>query len=328
MNVMLLAAGEGTRLRPHTLVLPKPAIPFLNLPLAAYPLAFLGNTPVDKLVVNTFHLPDQIVSLFKDLKHGARELHFSHEKKEILGSGGGLKKAQDLIGKNDFIMMNADEVIIPNDSEVMQKAIESHRQASAIATLIVMKHDKVGTQFGGVWTNKKRVLGFGKEAISNSTEAWHFIGVQILSPKVFDYLPAHGASNILYDGLTQAIQAGETVQIHAIECQWFETGNEKDFIEASSACLEHIAQKNIRGKYLESIFKRFDLKNTMLERDGGFCLCAQAVDLNSGVKISGYNSVGTGSSIPAKSELKNSVIGSSLRPNQPVQLDHQLVLKF
>ncbi|RYZ68331.1 MAG: mannose-1-phosphate guanyltransferase, partial [Proteobacteria bacterium] len=90
MNVMLLAAGEGTRLRPHTLIRPKPTIPFLNLPLAAYPLSLLEDMRVDRLVVNTFHLPTKVVDLFINLNHGARKLHFSHEINQIMGSGGGL----------------------------------------------------------------------------------------------------------------------------------------------------------------------------------------------------------------------------------------------
>lgn len=63
MNVMLLAAGEGTRLRPYTEILPKPAIPFLTIPLAAHALSFLRGFTIDKLVVNTFHLPHKIHEL-------------------------------------------------------------------------------------------------------------------------------------------------------------------------------------------------------------------------------------------------------------------------
>ena len=59
MNVMMLTAGEGTRLRPHTQFWPKPAISFLNVPLFLYPLQFLDSIRIEKVVLNTFHLPER-----------------------------------------------------------------------------------------------------------------------------------------------------------------------------------------------------------------------------------------------------------------------------
>ena len=76
MNVMLLGAGEGTRLRPYTLTLPKPAIPFVTGPLAGHSLSFLGNLAINKLVVNTYHLPGEILHLFHSLRPHAKFLDF------------------------------------------------------------------------------------------------------------------------------------------------------------------------------------------------------------------------------------------------------------
>ncbi|MEN0059184.1 MAG: sugar phosphate nucleotidyltransferase [Bdellovibrio sp.] len=239
MNVMLLAAGEGTRLRPYTLTVPKPAMPFLGVPLAAHALSFLHSLSIDKLVVNTYHLPEKIHELFHSFSAYSSHLHFSDEKGELLGSGGGLGNARShFIHGGDFVLMNADEVILPQDPLIMQKALEQHRQSQALATLMVMEHPGVGSQFGGVWTSSdsRTVAGFGKTPPSANTKGWHFVGVQILSDRVFKYIPASGPSNILYDCLVQGIQNGERVEAFPFQCTWFETGNPQDFFAAEKEC--------------------------------------------------------------------------------------------
>lgn len=311
MNVMLLAAGEGTRLRPYTNILPKPAMPFLNIPLACYSLAFLHNLKINKLVVNTYHLPEKIAETFKSLPHGAQELHFSDEIGEILGSSGGLNKAKEhFITGNDFIMMNADEIILPKTLNVFEQAYRHHQSENAIATLIVMKYPGVGSKFGGVWTAGNKVLGFGKEKIQNSTEAWHFIGPQILNPKIFEYIPQTGASNILYDAITKAISAGEKVQIYPIDCTWFETGNPHDFLEATQHCLQLISMENHEGEFLKSILKKYSIEKINFYRTlDALCLVNASAQISSEAKISGFVCAGKNSKIESNTEIHNVCIG-------------------
>ena len=330
MNVMLLAAGEGTRLRPQTLTLPKPAIPFLNVPLAAFSLSFLGTTPLDKLVVNTFHLPEKIISTFGKLPHHAKELHFSHEKNEILGSGGGLKHAEKhLLGSQDFVLMNADEVILPRDPEIFQKALQSHKKNKALATLIVTKYPGVGTKFGGVWARGNEVLGFGKEPVPGSDMGWHFIGPQILNEKVFSYLPSEGPSNILYDALKNAIAAGEKVQIFPIECDWFETGNENDFLEATRVCVDHLFSGSAQGKHIQNVLDKFSPAPLKLETGKNHKgIFAANATVSLGTNLEGFIVVDEFTKIPAGCFIKNTCLGPSLQVPENSRIENRLILKF
>lgn len=322
MNVMLLAAGEGTRLRPYTEILPKPAIPFLTIPLAAHTLGFLRGEKINKLVVNTYHLPQKIHELFHTLNHKAQSVHFSDEVGKILGSAGGLGKAREhFVGSGEIVMMNADEVILPKDPAVFTSALKKHRASDAMATLIVMEHPGVGTQFGGVWTNAENlVLGFGKTPIPGSVKGWHFIGAQILSEKVFQYIPSEGESNIFYDVLTNAIQKGEKVQVNPIQCSWFETGNPHDFLQATERCAESLfaSEDSFAKQALLQNLKDFSTeKFHFIQRGSAKIIASESAQIASTAVLEGVICLGPQCTVGERVHLKNVVIGNgvSIEPN-------------
>ncbi|MFS4459059.1 nucleotidyltransferase family protein [Bdellovibrio sp. HCB2-146] len=330
MNLMLLAAGEGTRLRPYTLTLPKPAIPFLNVPIAAHSLRFLGNIQINKLVVNTFHLAPEIEKLFKRLPHRARELHFSHEVGEILGSGGGLGNARaHFKGGGDFIWMNGDELILPKDLDIIEKVVAYHKKTEALATIVVIKHPEVGTKFGGVWANSEnQVKTFGRERPATGETGWHFIGVQILSEKVFQYIPEKGPSNILYDALVAGIQAGEKVQVYPIECRWFETGNPEDYMKATSECAKILFEEaNVEKTSLETSFAKYMSARPQLQKfKGASLIYSSDAIIDPSSEFKGFICAGEGSEISADCKLENVIVGAGVKVPPGTQASNTLLL--
>lgn len=244
MKAMLLAAGEGTRFRPHTSILPKPALPLLNVPLGFYSFDFLKNAGVESLVVNTFHLPDEIKRIYQSQQ--IFPVEFSAETEKILGSGGGLANAEQFFrNQKNFFLLNADEVLITQNSNLFSDLMKHHLHNQALSTLMVIDHPEVGTKFGGVWVNSnEQVIGFGKNRPPNAVHGYHFLGVQALSHNVFQYLPENIESNILYDGLMKALQNNEVVQVFKTDCHWFETGNLTDYLSATRTILSHLEKKN------------------------------------------------------------------------------------
>jgi mannose-1-phosphate guanylyltransferase len=324
MNVMMLTAGEGTRLRPHTLVMPKPAISFLNVPLYAYSLHFLNEIKVKKIVMNTYHLPSKLKSTVKSFKT-PYPIYFSDEDK-LLGSGGGIGNAKAYFqSEGDFILMNGDEVIIPREAGLLKKAIETHKNSKCIATLLVMEHPEVGSKFGGVWVDgTSKVLGFGKQKLEGAAKGLHYIGVAIFSEAIFNYIKP-GESNILYDALTDAIKAGHSAQTFNFPCQWFETGNEADFRSATQQCMDMLGLKTNEANYLNQLIKWRSPDTEFVQMNNRFILADRKLDFDFEAMM-GYNVLGEGVFLKKGCRLKNCIIGPRVQIKNADHLENTMIV--
>lgn len=236
-NVLLFAAGLGTRLRPATDQYPKPVIPLFGIPLGYYLLPYFKKIAVDKYVVNTFHLPQQVKNCYSKLN---LNIQFSNETDFIKGSGGGLKQVEGLIkNTSPIITANADEIIFAENTEFLNSALKKHLDEKALATLIVMNHPEAGNKFGGIWTepNTSQVIAIGKEKPTATAKAWHFVGLQILSPEIFSLIELNREQNIFYDVLIHHLK-NKKIQIYPVKMDWYETGNLADYLDAKKQIAE------------------------------------------------------------------------------------------
>ena len=124
MKAMVLCAGFGTRLRPLTDRVPKPLVPLCGIPLLRYNFALLHNAGVREVVVNTHHLA-------AEMEKGALEVGqqvglavtISREVGHILGTGGGVRRAAQLLGPGTFLLLNGDMLFDVD----LEAAIVAHR---------------------------------------------------------------------------------------------------------------------------------------------------------------------------------------------------------
>lgn len=248
-NVLLFAAGLGTRLRPYTNDYPKPCWPLFKIPMGYYLLPYMKQLTIKNFVVNTFHLPAKVQGLYHKLN---MNIQFSNETDFIKGSGGGYKQASLLFDlRQPTILANADEVLFTEDSAFITQALHQHQLNDHLATLIVMKHEKAGTEFGAIWCEGTTVKHIGKlSADFTNPQGWlpyHFIGIQILNNRILNEIEDNTESNIFYDVLIYKLNCNK-VKIHLIDADWFEMGNVNDY--ASSK--EKISQlKNQKVSVIE-----------------------------------------------------------------------------
>lgn len=318
MNLFLLAAGEGTRFRPHTEILPKPAIPFCGAPLIYYSFYLAKCLAPDRVVVNTYHLPDKIHDVGNKLRSFGVEVKFSDEKDRLLGSAGGMAKAKnDLCGRGGFIALNADEVIIPQKADIMKQFYMVAKESSRLSTLMVMRHPEAGRKFGAVWANKVgKVFGFGKVRPETNEDLtpYHFIGPMYFHDRIFDRIDTE-PSNILHDTLKSAIAEGEDIEIFEIECDWFETGNLEDYLKATESVLGLFRDQN---PFLLQMNRELSLLMDFETRGKTLVFKHQSAQISNEAQIEGWLVAGPLAMISRDCLLKEVVVsdGVAIKPGQ------------
>ena len=121
-KAMVLAAGYGTRLKPLTDRVPKPLVPVAGRPMIVYALEKLQSHGVREIVINVSHLKEQLVAHLAARKYPAIKIS---EEAEPLETGGGLKKAQPLLGDDPVFVINSD-IIWTDDGESALDRLARH----------------------------------------------------------------------------------------------------------------------------------------------------------------------------------------------------------
>ncbi|HJU56771.1 MAG TPA: NDP-sugar synthase [Pyrinomonadaceae bacterium] len=233
---MILAAGYGTRLWPLTVDRTKPAIPFLGKPLVGYVAEYLGQYGCREVVVNLHHQPDSVRAALGDGTRFGVRLEYVEEE-TILGTSGALDNARHLLEDDTFFVVNG-KIVTDID---LAKALETHRERNALATLVLLPNAR-RERFSVVETsNDGSVLRFGGMPDPSGDEKsvpLMFTGIQILEPRVFDYIPRGVFSHSTTDVYPQAIARGERVVAHVATGRWYELSTIPRYLDISLALMK------------------------------------------------------------------------------------------
>ncbi|HKV42450.1 MAG TPA: NDP-sugar synthase [Blastocatellia bacterium] len=240
MRAVILAAGFGTRLWPLTEDRTKPAIPFLNRPLIAYSVEYLASYGIRDIIVNLHHQPDSIRRALGTGTNLGVNIHYSFEE-NILGTSGALDQVRESLTTDDFVVMNG-KVVTSID---LKQVIQIHKDRNALATLVLLPNlslerfsvveidDSGGIRrFGGPPEPGPDVAERDTTAACQPPPLM-FTGIQVLSPRILDYIPRGVFSHSTVDVYPKAIEAGETVIGHVATGHWFEMSTIRRYLDAS-----------------------------------------------------------------------------------------------
>lgn len=245
MRAIILSAGYGTRLWPLTEDRTKPAIPILGKPLVGYVAEYLASYGFNDIVVNLHHRPESVRAALGDGSKFGVKLQYVEEP-VILGTSGALDNTREFFQNETFLAING-KIITEID---LREALETHRKTNALATLILLRNHK-RERFSVVNVDRGRITGFGGMPDVNSSDPESplmFTGIQILEPRIFDYIPRRVFSHSTTDVYPQAIANGETIAAHVATGTWRELSTLKRYLDISVEMLNERGQKYVAGR--------------------------------------------------------------------------------
>ena len=230
-TAMVMAAGLGKRMRPLTDDRPKPMVELAGKPLIDHVLDRLRTAGVTRLVVNVHYLPD-ILEAHLAANASGFELTISDERDLLLETGGGMVKAQGMIGDDPFLVVNSDNYWVDGPTDAL-RLLASHWDAEQMdALLLLVPHARAGNHRGqgdfhmaADGTLRRR----GKDRVA----PFVYTGIQIVAKRLLRDAPEGPFStNILWD---RAIAEGRCFgAVH--QGQWYDVGTPQS-ITATEAAL-------------------------------------------------------------------------------------------
>ena len=282
MQAMILAAGLGTRLLPYSMKRPKPLFPVLDQPLLSLTIHKLRTAGFTCITVNGHHLHEQLEALLAS--EGAIRFQFEEE---ILGTGGGLRKALPGFSEQPLLVTNGDIFHSVDFTEVYQ----DHRVSGADVTMVL--HDF--PRFNNVCVaDDGMVTGFVRTDEPSHPEQRRlaFTGIHVVNPGLLKRIPPVTFHNII-DCYRQCIKEGLHVRGLVMRgCFWTDIGTPNDYLDLHANLLD----------------KSVGACGYPIAAPSGTLFLGNDVSLGERVRFIGWASVGSRAVIGAGAEISRSVV--------------------
>jgi NDP-sugar pyrophosphorylase family protein len=177
MDVLILAAGFGSRMGDLTKKIPKPLLSINQKPLIAYAIELIENLPFDNIYVNTHYQAD---ILHRFLKQNYPHIKISHEL-NILGTGGGIKKIQN----QDILILNTDNLWHLEFNKEIKSGINLFQKDNNIENLLLVNSK---SNFLDLDISKNLAINFPPVKKNTQFQGCHLLRHSALNsyPEIFD----------------------------------------------------------------------------------------------------------------------------------------------
>ena len=190
MKALLLAAGEGRRLRPLTGKLPKPMIPIAGKAILEHNINLLARYGINQIAINLHYYPEVVMDYFGDGSGFGVSITYSYEP-ELLGTAGAVKKLENFF-EDTFLVIYADNLIECD----LSRLLLFHNEHQGIGTIALHYRDNV-SQSGMVALDPcERIIHFiEKPQASQVISHWVNSGILVFEKGVLKYIPSRVPSD-------------------------------------------------------------------------------------------------------------------------------------
>jgi len=232
MKAVVMAGGEGSRLRPLTIGRPKPLVPVVNQSVMAHILDLLASHDITDVIVTLRYRAEDIENRFEDGSSRGMKLTYVVEETP-LGTAGSVKNAAHLLD-DTFLVISGDSLTDFN----LQEILAAHKAKDALASLTLTRVENPREYGVTIVDGEGRLVKFQEkpswsEIISDTVNT----GIYVLEPDVFDMIP----KDTMYDFSTELFPKllAQDLPIfgHVAEGYWCDIGTIEEYMKASADLL-------------------------------------------------------------------------------------------
>ena len=322
MKAILLAGGEGTRLRPLTLHTPKPIVPIFNRPFLHYQIDLLRQVPeIDEVILSLNFQPRRIEEVLGDGSALGIPIRYVVEPAP-LGTAGAVKYAGGNLTE-PVVVFNGD-VLTQID---LAAVIRLHRERRARATIVLTPVDNP-TAYGLVETdpegNVRRFVE--KPSAGQITTNRINAGIYVLEPDTFDRIPGGVPWSIERSYFPSLVERRETFVAYVYDGYWIDIGTPEKYTQVHRDIMD--------GRYLTAPFLNLPAPRTSVAPDAriedgatleGPCFIDEGVLIKAGARIGPYSVIGRQTQVDEDASIDAAILWPNCRVGREASVSHAIL---
>ena len=309
LKAIIMAGGEGSRLRPLTCDCPKPMLRLMGKPLMEHAILLLKETGVDEIAATLGYLPEAIQDYFGDGERLGVNLRWYIEKSP-LGTAGSVGQAREFLNER-FIVLSGDGI---TDFD-LAAAIRFHEEKKALATLVLCKCASPQEYGMVVCDGEGRIRAFHEKPGRCDVYSDRInTGIYILEPEIMARIPEGCPYDFGHDLFPALVAEGLPVYGYTAEGYWCDVGDVGAYLRVHADAMD--------GKI--RTISPASLSNAAVLEPGCIleppCHIEAGAHICAGARIGPYAVIGEGSVVQPGASIKRSIIFPNCRIGSGAQL--------
>jgi len=321
VKAVIMAGGEGTRLRPLTSNLPKPMMPLANKPMMEHVIDLLRRHGFDDIVVTLAFMPDAIRNHFGDGSEYGVHIQYATEETP-LGTAGSVRNAAEALDER-FLVISGD-VLTDID---LGKVVAFHEEKGALATIGLVPVENP-LEFGIVITNEDGSIERFLEKPSWGQVFSDTIntGIFVLEPEIFDHIADDRPVDFSSEVFPALLAAGLPLYGAVADGYWEDVGTLEAYVSAHKDILDQKVQVAVPG---------FEVSGGVWVAEGAEIHPDAAIDgpavigdnarVDAGARLGEYTVLGTNVKVRADAQIHRSIVQDNAYLGEGVRLAGSVV---
>jgi len=323
MKAVLMAGGEGSRLRPLTINRPKPMVPLVDRVVMAQIIELLKVHGITDIVVTVQYLANVIQDHFGDGSAYGVRIEYSLEE-QPLGTAGSVKNAEHLL-QEPFLVISGDALTDFN----LTKIIDAHTDSGASATITLTRVPNP-LEYGVIIVDERGAVrqflekpSWG-EVFSDTVNT----GIYILNPEVFRYVEKGKFTDWSKDVFPQMLRRNDRLMGYIIDGYWTDVGTIEEYMRASRDYMQgRVSLPRVGQRLFDDVWVEGDAEIAPDAQFHGPVYLGHGVKIKSGVIVHGPSAIRDYTVVDTRATIDRSIIWRNSYIGERAELRGSIVLR-